>query len=222
MTPVSKQGSSIRDHQQHGSIQTIQTQQQQGIVVTLLGARNQCIDRGPCTGQADGQKCRYRGPRRDIQFRQPEDRLLPFQIVSTLPRDPENPPVASAPPTQRHAASVEEAQHLATNLLPPSLLVVNDARAGGDDDVAKLAGGQQACDPGLDVMEGHVVAGGDDAALVEAAVQLNHNLASAVVVHLEGAENAAVRQAQRAASSLQSVTREKLAQGNFVSTVCHP
>lgn len=48
---------------------------------------------------------------------------------------------------------------------------------------AHLTGRQQAAHPRLNVLGGDVVAGGDGAALVQAAVQLHHNLARAVVVH---------------------------------------
>jgi hypothetical protein len=69
-------------------------------------------------------------------------------------------------------------------VLPPGLLVVHDTGRGGEDDVAELTRGQQLDDPLLHVAELDVVAGGDDAGLVDAAVELDDDLAVAVVVHL--------------------------------------
>ena len=69
-------------------------------------------------------------------------------------------------------------------MLPPGLLVVHDAGRGGEDDVTELTRGQQIDDPLLHVLELDVVAWGDDAALVQAAVELDDDLAAAVVVDL--------------------------------------
>ena len=77
---------------------------------------------------------------------------------------------------------VEEAKDLASGLLSARLLVRHDADAGGDDDVAELAGGEEADDPLLDVGGADVEAGRDHSALVEAAVELDHDLAGPVVV----------------------------------------
>ena len=79
---------------------------------------------------------------------------------------------------------VEEANDLASNVLPASLLVVHDTSRGGEDNVAELTGGQQLDDPLLEVGETDVVAGGDDTGLVQAAVELDDDLAGAVVVNL--------------------------------------
>jgi hypothetical protein len=64
------------------------------------------------------------------------------------------------------------------------LLVVHDAGARGEDDEAELTRRQQLDDPLLELRELDVVAGRDDAALVEAAVELDNDLAVAVVVDL--------------------------------------
>jgi hypothetical protein len=69
-------------------------------------------------------------------------------------------------------------------VLPPGLLVVHDTGRGGEDDVAELTRGQQFDDPLLHVAELDVVAGGDDACLVDAAVELDDDFAVAVVVDL--------------------------------------
>ena len=79
---------------------------------------------------------------------------------------------------------VEEADDLARDVLATGLLLVHDAGRGGEDNVAELTGGKELDNPLLELVEADVVAGGDDTALVEAAVELDDNLAGAVVVDL--------------------------------------
>ena len=79
---------------------------------------------------------------------------------------------------------VEETKNLASNVLPPGLLVVHDTGRGGKDNITELTRGQQLDNPLLHVAELDVVAGGDDTGLVDAAVELDDNLAVAVVVDL--------------------------------------
>ena len=67
---------------------------------------------------------------------------------------------------------VEETNDLASDVLPPRLLVVHDAGRGGQDDVAELTRGQELDDPLLHVAELDVVARADDAGLVEAGAEL--------------------------------------------------
>ena len=69
-------------------------------------------------------------------------------------------------------------------MLPPGLLVVHDTGRGGQHDVAELTRGQQLDDPLLEIGETDVVAGGDDTGLVQAAVELDNDLAGAVVIDL--------------------------------------
>ena len=69
-------------------------------------------------------------------------------------------------------------------MLAAGLLVVHDAGRGGQDNVAELTGREQLDNPLLEVGETDVVAGGDDTSLVETAVELNDDLAGAVVVDL--------------------------------------
>lgn len=69
-------------------------------------------------------------------------------------------------------------------MLPPGLLVVHDTSRGGEDNVTELTRGQQLDDPLLHVAELDVVAGRDDTGLVDAAVELDDDLAVAVVVDL--------------------------------------
>ena len=68
-------------------------------------------------------------------------------------------------------------------MLSLGLLVVHDAVGRGQDDLAELSGGQDVIHKLLEVLELEVVAGGDHTALVEAAVQLDHDLARALVVN---------------------------------------
>ena len=67
-------------------------------------------------------------------------------------------------------------------MLAAGLLVVHDTVGGGEDDEAKLTAGQQVGDPLLHLVNLNVEARGDDTALVQAAVKLDDDLASAVVI----------------------------------------
>jgi hypothetical protein len=78
-------------------------------------------------------------------------------------------------------------------VLPAGLLVVHDTGRGGEDNVTELTRGQQLDNPLLHVAELDVVAGGDDTSLVDAAVELDDNLAVAVVVDLLELANVALR-----------------------------
>ena len=60
--------------------------------------------------------------------------------------------------------------------------MVEDAGGGGHNDDAEPTGGEQQVDPGLDLVNTDVVPRGDDAGLVEAAVELDDDLARTVVV----------------------------------------
>lgn len=72
--------------------------------------------------------------------------------------------------------------------------MVHDAGRGGQDNVAELTGGQQLDNPLLELVEADVVARVDDTGLVEAAVELDNDLAGAVVVDLLELANVALRQ----------------------------
>ena len=92
-------------------------------------------------------------------------------------------PVCSySPAGALYTSLVEEAQDLATSVLPASLVVVHDAVRRSQDDVAELARWQQVDDPLLNSVRSHVEARGNDAALVDAANQIDDDLASAVVI----------------------------------------
>jgi hypothetical protein len=79
---------------------------------------------------------------------------------------------------------VEESNDLTSNVLPSCLLVVHDTSAGGQDDVTELTRWQQLYDPLLEVTELNIVAGRDNTGLVETAVELDNDLAVAVIIDL--------------------------------------
>lgn len=69
-------------------------------------------------------------------------------------------------------------------MLAAGLLVVHDTSRGGQDEETELTRGQELGGPGLEVTELNGVAGVDDTTLVETAVELDDDLAGAVVVNL--------------------------------------
>lgn len=77
---------------------------------------------------------------------------------------------------------VDVSEDLPTNVLAPGLLVVEDTGRGGEDDLSEGPGREQQVDPVLDVTNGDVVTGGDDTSLVETTVELNDDLAGAMIV----------------------------------------
>lgn len=91
-------------------------------------------------------------------------------------------------------------------MLAAGLLVVHDTGRGGQDDIAELTSGQQLDDPLLEIGETDVVSGRDDTSLVETAVQLNDNLAGAVVVDLLELANVACKNCQKCFERLKRKT----------------
>ena len=79
-------------------------------------------------------------------------------------------------------SSVEETENLAADSLSAGLFVVHNALVGGQDDETELTGGEDAVGEVFEVLELEVEAGRDDSALVEAAVEVNDNLAVAGIV----------------------------------------
>lgn len=77
---------------------------------------------------------------------------------------------------------IEETDDLASNVLSSGLLVVHDASAGGEDNVAELTRWQQFDDPLLEIAELAVVSRRDDTSLVETTVKLNNDLSVSVVI----------------------------------------
>jgi hypothetical protein len=61
--------------------------------------------------------------------------------------------------------------------------VIHDTRRRGHDHKAKLTRRQQVVDPLFDFVQLDAEAGGNNASLVQAAVQLNDNLARAMIVN---------------------------------------
>lgn len=68
-------------------------------------------------------------------------------------------------------------------MLPPSLLVVHDAERRRQDDMSELASRKEIDDPLLDLVVADIEARANDSALVDAANELNNNLAGAVIIH---------------------------------------
>lgn len=67
-------------------------------------------------------------------------------------------------------------------MLSPRLLVVHDASRRGEHDVTELTRWQEVDNPLLQIRQLHIVAWGDDTALVETTVELDDDFAVAVVV----------------------------------------
>jgi len=109
--------------------------------------------------------------------------------------------------SSKHLCLVEEANDLAGNVLSTGLLVVHDTSRGGEDDVAELTGRQQLDNPVLEVGETDVVAGGDDTSLVETAVQLNDNLAVAVVIDLLELANVACKKKKNVSKEIVAIAK---------------
>lgn len=65
---------------------------------------------------------------------------------------------------------VEETENLSSNVLPAGLLMVHDACRGSHDDISELTSRQQLHNPLLEICQADVVPGGDDTALVQAAI----------------------------------------------------
>ena len=79
--------------------------------------------------------------------------------------------------------SVEETENLATGVVALGSSVVHDAVGGRHDDVAEQTGRQKVDDPLLDVLDLDVEARRHNSALVDAAEEVDADLASAVVVN---------------------------------------
>lgn len=88
-----------------------------------------------------------------------------------------------------------QSNDLSSDVLPPGLLVVHDSGRGGQDDETELTRGQEPDDPLLKVGDLDGVAGRDATCLVDAAVELDDDLAGAVVVDLLELTNVACRDA---------------------------
>jgi len=79
---------------------------------------------------------------------------------------------------------VKEPNDLSCNVFSSRLFVVHDARGGCEDNVAELTRWKELDNPLLEICETDVVPGRDDTSLVETAIQLNDDLARAVVINL--------------------------------------
>ena len=78
---------------------------------------------------------------------------------------------------------IKVSQNLPTRVLATSLLVVHDACRSGQHNEPELTRRQQVVDPFLDFTDLDVETGGDDTGLVQATVQLDDDLAGAMIVN---------------------------------------
>ena len=78
---------------------------------------------------------------------------------------------------------VEVTENLTTSVLAASFFVVHDTVRGGQDQETELTSGQQVTNPLFHFTKLDVETGRDDTTLVQATVQLNDNLTSAVVIN---------------------------------------
>lgn len=77
---------------------------------------------------------------------------------------------------------IEETQDLSTSLSSTGFLVIHDAVGGGQDDVTETTSWQDVLNPLLNILDTNIESWRDDTALVDAASQLNDDLAGAVVI----------------------------------------
>ena len=77
----------------------------------------------------------------------------------------------------------EKTEDFPSEMFSPGLLVVHDAPGGGQDDEPELSAGEKVVGPLLYVVDGHIEPGRDDPALVESSGQIDHDLASSVIIH---------------------------------------
>ena len=78
--------------------------------------------------------------------------------------------------------SVEVAKDFASNLLLLGLFVVHDANVGGQNNVTELTRREDGGGEFFEVLQFKIEAGWDDTALVEAAIEVNDNLAGTGIV----------------------------------------
>ena len=60
--------------------------------------------------------------------------------------------------------------------------MIHDTARGGEDDVTELTRREKVVDALLEISQGDVESGGDDSALVDAANQVDNDLATTVVI----------------------------------------
>jgi len=82
----------------------------------------------------------------------------------------------------QHGCLVDVTKQLATGVLATRLFVIKNTSGSGEDDDTEPTGRKEQVYPGLDLVRLDVVARRDHASLVETTVQLDDNLARAVVI----------------------------------------
>ena len=80
-------------------------------------------------------------------------------------------------------SSEEESQNLASKVLPPGLLMIHDSSGGSEHDIPKLSRWQKVVGPLFNISNPDIKSGRDDATLVEATSEINHNFARSVVIN---------------------------------------
>jgi hypothetical protein len=77
---------------------------------------------------------------------------------------------------------VEEPENLSGNMLPTSFLMIHNSSTGGEDNIANTSRRQKLVDPFLKIRQSNIEAWGDDAALIESAIELYDNLSRTMIV----------------------------------------
>lgn len=77
---------------------------------------------------------------------------------------------------------VKESQDLTPSLLPPSLFMCHNTIGGTQNNLTELPGWQKVDNPLLNFTHGDVKTGGDDTALVQAAIEFDDDLLGAVII----------------------------------------
>lgn len=73
-------------------------------------------------------------------------------------------------------------ENLATSVLSDSLLVVHDTVGSGQDEVTEVTGRKEVVAPLVHVLEGDVETGRDDTSLVQAADEVDDDLAVSMII----------------------------------------
>jgi len=77
---------------------------------------------------------------------------------------------------------IEKAQNLSSGLSSTGLLVIHDSKGRGQHNMTEATRWQNVLNPLLNILDTNIESGRNNTALVDAAVQLNDNLAGAVVI----------------------------------------
>lgn len=67
-------------------------------------------------------------------------------------------------------------------MFPSGLLMIHDTAGCSQHNIAELTRGQQVVGPLFNIINGHIEAGRDDAAFVQATSQINNNFAGTMII----------------------------------------